>query len=1016
VANDTTSLALDVSGAVFTGVTGDAYRSLFRFDKLKLRNSRVVATDPVKIATLPDKDTYSTITTNEAAPVFTPALIPSIIVESSGAGSSVTAPANAVTDDDKPITLTVTNLRTGATFSAAAATNGSFRVPVQGAVGDKFDIYATDKSELSLSSRRVAVSGAIVDVNSVHSITVQPARLTGGAAVIANVRMLYPRAEGAGVVTLQSSSASVVVPASLTIPVGVSSGTFDIVTSAVSVDTPVTITATSNGTSASTTLTLLGGTSALAQLVLDATNVASGASINGTLVLGAPAPVGGASVTVSSSDTRLATVPAVVVVPEGSTSAAFTVTTYRIDTTANVTITASYGASVAASATLNECTSLGVATAPSSVGLATTWVDDAIPAGATKSGDGVLDPTQAALGTSAIHLSGASAGVRTFAFTGGSALSVGPADSLVVYALINPCDPPRQLMISWKAGSEYRASWGENRINPVTEPSTRIGAMPAGGEWTRLEVPARRLGITSTVSITALTIRAVDGEVWFDAIGTRSCAASPVKAPTPQFAPTEVVWFDDALPPGAVADAPESWTTAWTWDTAQAASGTLSHRTPAGTGFRQHVLRGATDGLVLTRADVLTTWVYLDPCNPARMVLLQWFDGTDWEHRAYWGENFSPWGSDGPGRYRAGPLPAAGGWVRLEVPATAVGLDGKTVTAMALGLHDGQGWFDRVGRMSRINLARGKTATQSTDLSANDKAHLAVDGTLTSGHGTMSVTTYQHRPWWQVDLGGIYPIDAIDIRGRTDCCTEQTRSFWVFVSDSPFPQTNDPAVIAAQSGVASYYMPSPAGALLSMTVGRTGRYVRIHVDATAHLSLPEVEVWSAPAARRASVAAGRATVASSSVYDGNTPPHAGVNGSLNQPYPQGGSIFHTGTEPNPWWEVDLGSVKPISTLDLWARAACCTDQMTNFWVLLSDTPIPAMSAGIDAVAATPGVSVYYHGSAQIPVVSIPVDRTARYIRFHRAGSNFISFAELQAWSQQPAIGAFSRREDSPPDR
>jgi len=48
-----------------------------------------------------------------------------------------------------------------------------------------------------------------------------------------------------------------------------------------------------------------------------------------------------------------------------------------------------------------------------------------------------------------------------------------------------------------------------------------------------------------------------------------------------------------------------------------------------------------------------------------------------WWHRAYWGANLLQLGND----IYLGPLPTAGQWVRLEIPATAVDLGGRTVTA-----------------------------------------------------------------------------------------------------------------------------------------------------------------------------------------------------------------------------------------------------------------------------------------------------------------------------------------------
>jgi hypothetical protein len=92
--------------------------------------------------------------------------------------------------------------------------------------------------------------------------------------------------------------------------------------------------------------------------------------------------------------------------------------------------------------------------------------------------------------------------------------------------------------------------------------------------------------------------------------------------------------------------------------------------------------------------------VYIDPGHLPHEVMLQWHDGT-WEHRAYWGENRLDWGTDGTvSRWCMGPLPPAGQWVRLEVPAELVGLEGCVVGGMAFSLWDGRATWDRAGEIS----------------------------------------------------------------------------------------------------------------------------------------------------------------------------------------------------------------------------------------------------------------------------------------------------------------------------
>jgi uncharacterized repeat protein (TIGR03803 family) len=80
----------------------------------------------------------------------------------------------------------------------------------------------------------------------------------------------------------------------------------------------------------------------LTGLMLAPSGVVGGQSSTGTVTLGGPAPSGGAVVALSSSSSSLASVPATVTVPAGSTSASFVVSTQPVKRTKATTITASY--------------------------------------------------------------------------------------------------------------------------------------------------------------------------------------------------------------------------------------------------------------------------------------------------------------------------------------------------------------------------------------------------------------------------------------------------------------------------------------------------------------------------------------------------------------------------------------------------------------------------------------------------------------------------------------------------
>ena len=97
--------------------------------------------------------------------------------------------------------------------------------------------------------------------------------------------------------------------------------------------------------------------------------------------------------------------------------------------------------------------------------------------------------------------------------------------------------------------------------------------------------------------------------------------------------------------------------------------------------------------------DELFAWVYLDPASPPTEIMLMWNDGSSWEHRAYWGANSITYGTNGTaGRYRVGPLPATGQWVKLSVSARAMGLEGVTVSGMAFSQFNGRATWNATGR------------------------------------------------------------------------------------------------------------------------------------------------------------------------------------------------------------------------------------------------------------------------------------------------------------------------------
>ena len=93
-------------------------------------------------------------------------------------------------------------------------------------------------------------------------------------------------------------------------------------------------------------LSVFGQISLLGGVAVNPASLVGGASSTGTVTLSSAAPAGGISVTLSSSNPSVASVPASVPIGAGATSVTFNVTTFAVASLTPVTITATYGTTV----------------------------------------------------------------------------------------------------------------------------------------------------------------------------------------------------------------------------------------------------------------------------------------------------------------------------------------------------------------------------------------------------------------------------------------------------------------------------------------------------------------------------------------------------------------------------------------------------------------------------------------------------------------------------------------------
>jgi hypothetical protein len=159
----------------------------------------------------------------------------------------------------------------------------------------------------------------------------------------------------------------------------------------------------------------------------------------------------------------------------------------------------------------------------------------------------------------------------------------------------------------------------------------------------------------------------------------------------------DFIWIDDSLPSGATPQGDGPWDFVSKRDH-PVASGSLALRNSA-RGRNQRFFDNATRKLKIGANDTLFAYVYLDPANAPKELMLQWHTKGGWTHRAYWGQNLIDWGKDGtPERLRIGGLPGSSKWVRLAVPAAKLNLpNGTLIDGWAFTQFDGRVFWDRAG-------------------------------------------------------------------------------------------------------------------------------------------------------------------------------------------------------------------------------------------------------------------------------------------------------------------------------
>jgi hypothetical protein len=262
---------------------------------------------------------------------------------------------------------------------------------------------------------------------------------------------------------------------------------------------------------------------ALSALVLNPTSVVGGNTSQGTATLTSAAPSGGAVVTLSSSNTSVATVPASVTVAAGATSATFTVGTVSVAASTPATISGAYGG-------VTRTATLTVTPPAAPAALSALSVNPTSVTGGTSSQGTVTLTSAAPVGGFAVTLSSSS----TAAAVPASVSVAQGATSATFTISTSAVTASTPVTITASAGGVTRTATltvtppGQTATLTVTatgRSGERVTSSPAG-----INVAVDSSGSASFATGTAITLSATNGRdvVWSGACSsggnkTRSC-------------------------------------------------------------------------------------------------------------------------------------------------------------------------------------------------------------------------------------------------------------------------------------------------------------------------------------------------------------------------------------------------------------------------------------------------------------------------------------------------------------
>lgn len=237
------------------------------------------------------------------------------------------APTNVILSSDNgfavpPLSVTIPAGASEATFPITTLNPPSRQI-------------ATISANLGVTTKQATLT---LDPNLLVDLALAEPAVTGGATATGIVRLLAPAQAGGIIVTLSADTPTVVIPPNVTVPAGATSATFPIQTFPTHFAISATIEAVLNSFNQKVELIILPPV--VFSTAVTPREVSGGSNATFRVFLSGAAPPGGYLVRLFSSHPNVASMPATVIVPAGSTFVDVTVTTFPVQAPVDVTLTA----------------------------------------------------------------------------------------------------------------------------------------------------------------------------------------------------------------------------------------------------------------------------------------------------------------------------------------------------------------------------------------------------------------------------------------------------------------------------------------------------------------------------------------------------------------------------------------------------------------------------------------------------------------------------------------------------